>query len=134
MDKLEQIKETIEGSAELLDKQQEYNFQFDEIVRIIQDYDWGKTVRLNQENWQDTTYLNPRLYNNEYLETDVRYYWDRQCRTTNRPIYAHTYWDDSWLTESVSRPVWTNTQTTTSGSDAVVAMPRHLEEWCDLTL
>lgn len=124
MDKLEQIKETIEGSAELLDKQQEYNFQFDEIVRIIQDYDWKKTVRLNQENWQDTTYLNPRLYNNGwYSETDVRYYWDSQYQYRNdiRPFWTNT-------------PIYTNIQTTTSGSDAVVATPRHLEEWCDFTL
>lgn len=105
MDKLEQIKETIEGSAELLDKQPEYNFQFDEIIRIIQknNYDYART-----------TYLDPRLYNNIwYPETDVRYYWDRQYRTTAVPIWT------------------TNTQTTTSGSDAVVATPRHTEEWCD---
>lgn len=121
MDKLEQIKETIEGSAELLDKQPEYHFNFDEFIRIISDYDRIKSVRLNHEDWQDTTYLNPRLYNNRwYPETDVRYYWD-----------------DSWLTESVSRPIWTNEriytniQATTSGSDAVVATPRHPEEWCD---
>lgn len=39
MDKLEQIKETIEGSAELLDKQSEYNSHFDEFIRIIQEND-----------------------------------------------------------------------------------------------
>ena len=107
MDKLEQIKETIEESAGLLDKQPEYNFQFDEIIRIIQEnnYDYART---------STTYLDTRLYNNRwYPETDVRYYWDRQYRTTAVPIWR------------------TNTQTTTSGSDAVVATPRHPEEWCD---
>lgn len=119
MDKLEQIKETIEGSAELLDKQQEYNFQFDEIIRIIQDYDWKKTVRLNHENWRDTTYLSTR-----WDETDVRYYWDSQYqyRTAIRPIWTNTNTDTL---------IYTNTQTTTSGSDAVVATPRHPEEWCD---
>ena len=118
MDKLEQIKETIEGSAELLDKQPEYNFHtfvFDEFIRIIQendyDYDRIKSVRLNHEDWIDTTYLDPRLYNNRwYPDTDVRYYWDRQYRTTAVPIWR------------------TNTQTTTSVSDAVVATPRNQEE------
>ena len=106
MDKLEQIKETIEESAGLLDKQQEYNFYFDEIIKIIQE---------NNYDYARTTYLNPRLYNNGwYPETDVRYYWDSQYK----------YRTDI-------RPIWTNVQTTTSGSDAVVAMPRHLEEWCD---
>lgn len=110
MDKLEQIKETIEGSAELLDKQPEYHFNFDEFIRIISDNDRIKSVRFNHEDWQDTTYLDPRLYNNRWNETDVRYYWDSQYR----------YRTDI-------RPIWTNTQTTTSGSDAV----RHQEEWCD---
>ncbi len=114
MDKLEQIKETIEESAGLLDKQPEYNFQFDEIIRIIQDYDRIKSVRLNHEDWLDTTYLNPRLYNNEWNETDVRYYWDSQYQYRTN-----------------IRSIWANTQTTTSGSDAVVATPRHPEEWCD---
>lgn len=124
MDKLEQIKETIEGSAELLDKQPEYNFRFDELIRIIQDYDRIKSVRLNHEDWQDTTYtyLNPILYNNRWNETDVRYYWDSQYqyRTDIRPMWTNT-----------NTPIYTNTQTTTSGSDAVVATPRHPEEWCD---
>jgi hypothetical protein len=110
MDKLEQIKETIEGSAELLDKQQEYNFQFDEIIRTILENGYDRI----KSDWPGTTYLNPRLYNIEYPETDVRYYWDSQYKYRND-----------------IRPIWTNVQTTTSGSDAVVAMPRHLEEWCD---
>lgn len=122
MDKLEQIKETIEESAGLLDKQPEYNFQFDEIIRIIQDYDRIKSARLNHEDWLDTTYLNPRLYNNGWNETDVRYYWDSQYRyrTDIRPFWTN-----------INTPIYTNTQTTTSGSDAVVATPRHQEEWCD---
>lgn len=120
MDKLEQIKETIEESAELLDKQQEYNFQFDEIIRIIQendyDYDRIKSVRLDHEDWLGTTYINPRRYNNGWnIETyDDRYYWDRQFCTATSAI----------------RQIWTNTQATTSGSDAVTATPRHPEEWC----
>lgn len=126
MDKLEQIKETIEESAELLDKQPEYHFNFDEFIRIIQDndydYDRIKSVRLNHEDWLDTTtttYLNHRRYNNEwYPETDVRYYWDRQYRTDVSPIWTDTR-------------IRTNTQATTSGSDAVSATPRHHEEWCD---
>ena len=95
MDKLEQIKETIEGSAELLDKQLEYNLHFDEIIKIV------------KENWPGNTYLNQRLYNNGW------------------------YWDSQYQYHTDIRPIWTNTQTTTSGNDAVVAMPRHLEEWCD---
>lgn len=124
MDKLEQIKETIEESAGLLDKQPEYNLKFDEIIRIIQEdsYDRIKPVRLNHEDWPGTTYLNPRRYNNEWdLETDVRYYWDRWDRTSIRPSWANT-------------PIYTNTQTTTSDSDAVVATPRHPEEWCDFVI
>lgn len=119
MDKLEQIKETIEESAGLLDKQPEYNLHFDEFIRIISDYDRIKSVRLNHEDWQDTTYLNPR-----WDETDVRYYWDSQYqyRTAIRPIWTNTNTDTL---------IYTNTQTTTSGSDAVVATLRHPEEWCD---
>ena len=125
MDKLEQIKETIEESAGLLDKQQEYNFQIDEMIRIIQENRLrlrsDKISRFNNEDWPGTTYLNPRLYNNGwYPETDVRYYWNSQYqyRTAIRPIWTNA-------------PIYTNTQITTSGSDAVVATPRHPEEWCD---
>lgn len=114
MDRLEQIKETIEESAELLDKQQEYNFQFDEIIRIIQKNGYDRMKYY--EDWPGTTYLNPRWKWN--LETDAEYYWDRQCRTAVRPI---------WTNERI----YTNIQATTSGSDAVVATPRHPEEWCD---
>lgn len=115
MDKLEQIKETIEESEGLLDKQQEYNFQFDEIIRIISEngQDQIKSCRLNHEDYPGFIYLNPRRYNNGwYPETNLRYYCDRQYRTAVSPIY-------------------TNTQTTTSGSYAVVATPRNHEEWCD---
>lgn len=111
MDKLEQIKETIEGSAELLDKQPEYNFQFDEIIRIIQknNYDYART-----------TYLDPRRYNDGWdLDTDVRYHRDRWYSASIRP---------SW----VNSQIYTNIQTTTSGMDTVVATPRLPEEWCDL--
>ena len=120
MDRLEQIKETIEESAELLDKQQEYNFQFDEIIRIIQKNGYDRMKYY--EDLPGTTYLNPRLYNNVWNETDVRYYWDSQYqyRTDIRPIWTN-----------INTPIYTNTQTTTSGSDAVVATPRHLEEWCN---
>ena len=121
MDKLEQIKETIEGSAELLDKQQEFDFRFDEIIRIIQengyDYDRIKSVRLNHEDWPGTTtYLNPRWN----LDIDSRYYWNRQYRTATRPVWTWT-----------NAPIYTNTQIATSDSDAVVATPRHPQEWCD---
>lgn len=117
MDKLEQIKETIEESAGLLDKQPEYYFKFDEIIRIIQENGYDRIKYY--EDWPGTTYLDPRLYNNRwYPETDVRYYWDRQYRTDVSPIWTDTR-------------IRTNTQATTSGSDAVAAMPRHHEEWCD---
>ena len=112
MDKLEQIKETIEGSAELLDKQPEYHFNFDEFIRIISDNDRIINSVKIHEDWPGFE-SNPRRYYNEWkLDTDVNNYWDRQYRTAVRSIY-------------------TNTQTTTSGIDAVAASPRHLEEWCD---
>lgn len=117
MDKLEQIKETIEESAGLLDKQQEYNFQFDEIIRIIQEngYDRIGYDRIKYyEALPGTTYLNPRWN----LEIDDGYYWGRQYRTAVSSIWTDTR-------------IRTNIQATTSGSDAVVATPRHHEEWCD---
>lgn len=118
MDKLEQIKETIEESAGLLDKQQEYNFKFDEIVRIIQDNDGAFTF--DNRNSLNIN-IDPRRYYREWkLDTDVCNYRDGwyHYRTAVSPI-----WTDARIR--------TNTQATTSGSDAVVATPRHLEEWCD---
>lgn len=123
MDKLEQIKETIEGSAELLDKQPEYHFNFDELIRIISDNDRIiKSVKIH-EDWPGFEPNPLRYYNGWKLDTDVNNYWDRQYRTANN------YWDMQYST--AIRPIYTNTQTTTSGNDAVVASPRHLEEWCD---
>lgn len=112
MDKLEQIKETIEESAGLLDKQPEYYFEFDEIIRIIQKNGYDRIKYY--EDWPGTTYLDPRWN----LEIDDVYYWDRQYRTAVSPIWTDTR-------------IRTNTQATISVNDTVVATPRHHEEWCD---
>lgn len=117
MDKLEQIKETIEGSAELLDKQPEYNLHLDELIRIISDNDRIINSVQISEDWPGIPGITPnplRYYNEWKLDTDVNNYWDRWYHTDIRP---------TWASGQITR--------FTPASVSVSTMLGDREEWCD---